>query len=111
MKLFVLGVALAVVWAVLGSTSTANATIHEIVAAYCSGGGVGVIGDDGHLEPPGLQKEPAFANPVEKSGAVAFPNVTDKPNVKFAEGSNIFSLNSTNVTHPSAAHCPKNGLD
>jgi hypothetical protein len=110
MKLLVVGVALAVVWAVLGSTSTANATIHEIVAAYCSGGGVGVIGDDGHLEPPGVGKEPAFANPVEKSGAVEFPVVTDKPNVKFEEGSNIFALNNSNVSHPSAEHCRKNGL-
>src|SRR5262245_28608650 len=32
----------------------ANAAIHEMVAAFCSGGGVGVIDTNGFLEPPGV---------------------------------------------------------
>jgi len=36
--------------------SPARAAIHEQVAAYCSGGGVGVISDDGFLEPPGINR-------------------------------------------------------
>lgn len=32
----------------------ANAAIHELVAAFCSGGDVGVINAAGFLEPPGV---------------------------------------------------------
>ena len=96
-------------------TRSADAVIHEIVAAYCSGGGVGTIGADGHLEPPGLSdptKEQSFARPVLASGAVDVSDftITSKPNAKFAEGSDVFALNSSNATHPSADHCVKNGL-
>jgi hypothetical protein len=93
---------------------SADAVIHEIVAAYCSGGGVGVIGEDGDLEPPGLSdptKQQSFARPVLASGAVDFPFITDKPNTKFAEGTSVLApLDGSNATHPSADHCVKNGL-
>ena len=103
----------------LGSTSmvgtrSADAVIHEIVAAYCSGGAVGVISDDGHLEPPGVADptKSSFARPVIASGAVDLSDftITGKPNTKFAEGSSVFALDSSNATHPSAEHCVKNGL-
>ena len=99
----------------LVGTRSADAVIHEIVAAYCSGGGVGTIGADGHLEPPGLAdmtKPQSFARPVIASGAVDLSDFTisSKPNTKFAEGSSVFALDSGNATHPSAEHCVKNGL-
>jgi hypothetical protein len=91
-----------------------EAAIHEIVAAYCSGGGVGVIGEDGHLRPPPITTfgHPAFAKPVIASGAVdpGTFTVTDKPNTKYKEGSDIFALDSTNVDHASAERCRKNAL-
>ncbi len=98
----------------LFGTGSANAVVHEIVAAYCSGGGVGAIGEDGHLEPAGLSdmSKSSFARPVIASGAVDLATFTiaDKPNTKFAEGSSVFALSSANATHPSAEHCAKNGL-
>jgi hypothetical protein len=54
-----------------------------------------------------------FAKPVIASGAVDTTTftVTDKPNVKFEEGTSVFGgLNSDTVDHPSAQHCPKNAL-
>jgi hypothetical protein len=96
--------------------ATASATVHEIVAAYCSGGGVGVISASGFLFPPGVTggsnaNAGNFAKPVEASGAVegTFPNltVTSKPNAKFAEGTNpLTGLSEATADHPSAAHCP-----
>lgn len=92
----------------------AEAAIHEIVAAYCSGGDVGVIGEDGHLAPPAITDfdSPAFARPVIASGAVdpATLTVTDTPNTKYEEGSSVFDLDSSNVDHASAEHCPNNAL-
>lgn len=87
---------------------TANATIHEIVAAYCSGGGVGVISDGGLLAPPGISEfgTKNFAKPVIASGAVNLGTltVTDKPNVKYDAGSSVFALSAANRDHPSE-HC------
>jgi len=98
----------------LVGTRSADAVIHEIVAAYCSGGGVGAIGADWHLEPAGLADpdKPSFARPVIASGAVDVSDftITSKPNTKFAEGSSVFALDSSNATHPSADHCVKNAL-
>jgi hypothetical protein len=94
--------------------ASADPAIHEIVAAYCSGGGVGTIDVNGFLEPPGItggSNANNFARPVFASGAVAgtFPNilVTDKPNTKYVAGTNALTgLSSGTVSHPSAAHCP-----
>ncbi len=94
--------------------ATASATVHEIVAAYCSGGGVGVIDSNGFLAPPGVtggSNADNFAKPVIASGAVTgtFPNITitDMPNAKYAEGTNVFTgLSAATATSPSADHCP-----
>ena len=93
------------------SPSPAHAVIHEIVAAYCSGGDHGVITASGELEPPPLADpaRPNFARPVIASGAVDVGTltVTDKPNAKFPEGTSVFAAVAANSDHPSAAHCPK----
>jgi hypothetical protein len=93
---------------------TANATVHEIVAAYCSGGGVGVISTSGFLAPPGISDptKDTFAKPVIASGAVDLTTltVTDKPNVKYEAGTSVFALSADTATSPSAANCPKNAL-
>jgi hypothetical protein len=36
--------------------------------------------------------------------------IADRPNVKFAVGSNVFALTAADANHPSAAHCAKNAL-
>ena len=100
------------------STQHADAAIHEMVAAYCSGGNVGVIDSNGFLEPRGItggSQANNFAQPVRSTGVVVgtFPNLTvgTSPAAKFAPGTNALTgLNSSTVTHPSAAHCPKNAL-
>ena len=115
-------------WTIAEQSST-NAAIHEIAAAYCSGGDHGVIDEDGFVEPTPLEDAAgttpsaghAFAKPVLSSGAVevVFPNVliTDKPNTKFEEGTVAVNLvtgtsemGAATADHPSAAHCPKNAL-
>ena len=117
-----------VLWAP-GALSTSNAAIHEIVAAYCSGGGHGVIDEDGFLEPTPIDDAAetmpstghAFAKPLLSSGAVevVFPEVliTDQPNAKFEEGTVAVNLltgdsemDASTADHPSAEHCPKNAL-
>ena len=89
----------------------AHAVIHEIVAAYCSGGDHGVITAAGELEPPPIadMTKQTFARPVIASGAVdlATLTVTDKPNAKFPEGTSVSAASAENSDHPSAAHCPK----
>ena len=105
------------------SVGTTEAAIHEIVAAYCSGGDVGIIDENGHLEPVPLTDMAgtspsagrAFAKPVLASGAVdptagPPPEVTNKPNAKFEEGTLVTDITSANADHPSAEHCPKNAL-
>jgi hypothetical protein len=91
----------------LAGASTANGAIHEMVAAYCSGGGHGVIGGDGFLEPPGItdMSKPNFARPVNANGVVEFPLVTDRPAAKFPAGTNVLTLEVSQADHPSAAHC------
>ena len=87
----------------------ANAAIHEIVAAYCNGGDVGVTGADGFLEPPGVTDptKESFRKPPSASGAVVGGLTTDKANVKFEAGQspNPMTLGGF-VDHPSAEHCP-----
>jgi hypothetical protein len=105
------------------SSGSSEAAIHEIVAAYCSGGDVGVINEDGHLEPAPIEdmagttpsQGRAFAKPVLASGAVDVtagppPEVTDKPNAKFEEGTPVNQITAENADHPSAEHCPNNAL-
>jgi hypothetical protein len=97
--------------------ATAQAVVHEIVAAYCSGGGHGAIDENGFLEPPGIsdQAKKNFARPVIANGTVEgeFPNIliTDKPAAKFEAGTNaVFGLSAATADHPSAEHCPNNAL-
>jgi len=86
----------------------ASATIHEMVAAYCSGGGHGVINDDGFLQPSGVSdpNKKNFAQPVLANGVVVIgatgPVVTDRPAAKFPAGSSPFALPAP--VHPST-HC------
>lgn len=101
------------------TAGTTHAAIHEIVAAYCSGGDVGVIDEDGFLEPIPLNDftgtSPsaghALAKPVLASGAVVFPGpeTGDTPNLKYDSGIDLTApdaLNQDSVDHPSAEHCP-----
>jgi len=85
----------------------ANAAVHEIVAAYCSGGDVGAIDVDGFLQAPGVNMgtfgDPNFAAPVFNSGAVDPPLIGDSPAAKYQVGDNVFDLGPPD--HPSAEHC------
>ena len=84
--------------------SPAQAVIHEQVAAYCSGGGVGAISDAGFLEPPGISdpnKQPVLSNGVVEITASG-PVVTDAPPAKYPAGSDPFNLPAP--VHPST-HC------
>jgi hypothetical protein len=80
---------------IVAPAAPANAAIHEMVAAFCSGGGVGVIDANGFLEPPG-------------SGVVVGGVITDKPAAKYPAGTPVPVLNATGPSlsdHPSAEHC------
>ena len=87
------------------SPAMAAPAIHEQVAAYCSGGGHGVISEAGFLEPPGItdMTKQNFAQPVLSNGVVEItetgPVVTDHPAAKFPEGSSPFALPAPD--HPS----------
>ena len=91
--------------------SPAGATVHEITAAYCSGGGHGNF-DGNAVDPPGLDKvgTQSFARPVLASGAVVIgatgPATTDRPQVKVVAGldATTFELTSETIDHPSE-HC------
>ena len=97
---------LAMLVAVLALAAPASAVIHEMVAAYCSGGGHGAIDADGFLEPPGLLDGKNFAQPVRSNGVVAevggLPIVQDHPAAKYPAGSIAFAL--PDPVHPST-HC------
>ena len=92
---------------VLAATTPANGAIHEMVAAYCSGGDHGAIDAAGFLEPPGITdpSEQNFAQPVRSNGVVEFPLVTDAPAAKYPEGTNVLTLDVSQADHPSAEHC------
>ena len=85
----------------------AGAVIHEQVAAYCSGGGHGVITSTGELEPPGIadMSKSNFARPVTANGVVDDTlTITDHPAAKFPAGTSVFDANvgTTAPDHPSA---------
>ena len=100
-------VVLAMLFVLLAVAAPASAVIHEMVAAYCSGGGHGAINADGFLEPPGLLDGKNFAQPVLSNGVVeiigGLPTVTDHPAAKYPAGSIAFALPAPD--HTSAAHC------
>ena len=91
----------------LVATLPAGAVIHEQVAAYCSGGGHGVITETGELEPPGIADptQRNFAQPVIANGVVdvATLTITDRPAAKFPAGTSVFDANvaTTSPDHPS----------
>ena len=95
---------------VLLAVAPAGAVVHEQVGAFCSGGGVGVIGADGFLEPPGIsdQSKGNFAQPVLSNGAVVItgsgPVIGNSPAAKFEPGTSVFALNPADSTSP-ATHC------
>ena len=125
MRVIIGALLVAAVALVFGASLTANAAIHEIVAAYCSGG------DDAtgqapfvnwELEPPGVtggSNADNFAKPPLASGAVEVTDpppppivieITDKPNAKFEAGVyevTAGELGLEDVDHPSAEHCAK----
>jgi hypothetical protein len=89
----------------------ANAAIHEMVAAYCSGGGVGVIEANGFLEPPGVTNPDlnSFRRPPSASGVVvpgSPPRIGSSPAAKYPEGTPVPGLTVSASDHPSAQHCP-----
>ena len=87
-----------------------GATVHEITASYCSGGGHGNF-DGNAVDPPGLDKvgTQSFARPVLASGAVVIgatgPVTTTRPQVKVQAGldATSFVLDPTTIEHPSEA--------
>ena len=90
---------------VLAVAAPASAAIHEIVGAYCSGGGHGVVDGEGFLEPPGVTDftKQNFAQPVLSNGVVVIggtgPVTTDHPASKYPAGSSPFALPAPD--HPS----------
>ena len=100
-------VLLVAVASLLAVAAPAKGAIHEMVAAYCSGGGVGVIDEAGFLEPPGItdMTKSNFAQPVRSNGVVDFPLITDAPAAKYPEGTNVLTLDVSQADHPSAENC------
>jgi hypothetical protein len=88
----------------------ANAAIHELVAAFCSGGGVGTIDASGHLEPPGVTNPAlnSFRQPAEATGVVVGspPVIGSSPAAKFPQGTAVPGLDVSSSDHPSFQHCP-----
>jgi hypothetical protein len=97
----------------------ADATIHEIVAAFCSGGGKGVISDDGHLEAPGVSDSTKknFARPVIASQSTVTVSesplqivISDSNAAKYPEGTividlGVFKLLLVSESDHPAIHC------
>lgn len=94
-----------------GLSGPAAATVHEITASYCSGGGVGNF-DGNAVNPPGLGTfgTTSFARPVLAWGAVAgdtfTTTTTGRPQVKVQEGlfAPTLELTAATIDHPSE-HC------
>jgi len=97
----------------------ADATIHEIVAAFCSGGGKGAISDDGHLEAPGVSDPTRgnFAQPVVATQSTVTIStgplvilIGDSNAAKYPEGTTVIDLGAfkfllvSESNHP-ATHC------
>ena len=113
----------------MAASMQAHAVVDEIVAAYCSGGGVGVIGADGLLRPPGISNpfKSNFAAPVVATGAVEIVPIApgppptfdvfigDVPSAKYPVGILVVSVVdgvpqpgpgiAGLSDHPSAANC------
>ena len=110
----------------MAASMQANAVVDEISAAYCSGGGHGVINEFGLIGPPGLSDDSkaSFARPVLATGAVVVNvfdpplnldiEIGDVPSAKFPAGTSVIlivggvfmdGLNASDSDHPSAAHC------
>ena len=98
-------VVMTMLFVLLALAIPASAVIHEMVAAYCSGGGHGAIETNGDLEPPGLLDGKNFAQPVISNGVVAeeggLPIVQEHPAAKYPAGSIAFAL--PDPVHPSTA--------
>jgi hypothetical protein len=105
--------------AFLAAPSATNAAIHEMVAAFCSGGDVGVIGANGFLEPPGITDPTKrnFAQPVVSNGAAVVVSenplrveIGSSPAAKYPEGTVVVDLATftflaaSQSQHPST-HC------
>jgi hypothetical protein len=90
----------------------ADAAIHELVAAFCSGGDVGVINAAGFLEPPGVTTpgKESFRKPASATGVVVSsptgPVIGDSPAAKFPAGTSVPTLTVSESQHPSAENCP-----
>ena len=104
------GILAVMVLALMATALPAGAVIHEIVAAYCSGGDVGVIDANGELLPPPLipPPGPAFAQPVSVNGAVDFADgnpanftIGSSPSAKWDEGTPLGALDLADPDHES----------
>jgi hypothetical protein len=103
----------------LMTPKSANATIHEIVAAFCSGGGVGVISADGHLEAPGVSDPTRknFARPVVATGSTIILSanpliivISDGHAAKYPPGTTVIDLATfkfllASLSDSEATHC------
>jgi hypothetical protein len=99
---------------VIAPALPANAAIHEMVSAFCSGGDVGVIEPEPNafLEPPGVTNDKlnSFRRPPEASGVVVpgpfppGPLIGSSPAAKYPEGTPVIGLNVSSADHPSE-HC------
>jgi hypothetical protein len=108
-----------VVTCALVTPMSANATIHEIVAAFCSGGGVGVISADGHLEAPGVSDPTRsnFARPVIATRSTIVLSVdpliivtSDSKAAKYPPGTIVVDLDTftfllASLSDSAATHC------
>ena len=107
------GILAVIVLALMVTALPAGAVIHEIVAAYCSGGDVGVIDASSALMPQTIADlgSHTFAKPVSVNGAVdtssgnpATFEIGSSPSAKWDEGTLLSALDLTTPDHPSD-HC------
>lgn len=88
----------------------AKAAIHEMVSAFCSGGGVGAIEASGFLSPPGVTNPDlnSFRKPAGASGVVVGspPVIGSSPAAKFPAGTAVGTLTVSASNSPSFQHCP-----
>ena len=98
---------------------SAEASIHEIVAAFCSGGGKGVISEDGHLEAPGVSDptKKNFARPVVATQSAIIIStsplrilITSSKAAKYPEGTVVVDLEAlefllVSLSDSQATHC------
>ena len=88
----------------------AKAAIHEMVSAFCSGGGVGAIAASGFLFPPGVTNPAlnSFQRPSVSSGVVVGspPVIGSSPAAKYPAGTAVAGLAVSASNSPSLQHCP-----